>query len=107
MMYLAKYPPSERRAIQVHRFYLSAEMKRQASVGETLCSWESGVGCKWRRDKMRRDHEQQIKEIERHKYFLSERCGYDIGWEAAATDWITNYAGSWREWWEEQAEAGA
>lgn len=33
----------------------------------------------------------EMREIERHKYFLSERAGYDIGFEAAASDWIERY----------------
>ena len=33
-------------------------------------------------------------EIERHKYFLSEKAGYDVGWEFAAQDWMSNHAGS-------------
>lgn len=29
----------------------------------------------------------EIAEIERHKYFLSEKRGYDVGWEYAEQDW--------------------
>lgn len=32
-----------------------------------------------------------IAEIERHKYFLSEKAGYDVGWEFAEQDWRANY----------------
>lgn len=104
---LKKYWFSERRAILVHRFYRSLELKREASLEETVRSWESGICIVWRRDKMRRDGQEQLKEIERHKYFLSQRLGYDVGWEVAAKDWIENHAAAWREWWEEQPESGA
>ena len=30
---------------------------------------------------------QEASEIERHKYFLSEKAGRDVGWEHAARDW--------------------
>ena len=30
---------------------------------------------------------EEVAEIERHKYFLSENAGYDVGWEAAEKDW--------------------
>jgi hypothetical protein len=39
----------------------------------------------------------EIQEIERHKYFLSEKAGFDVGWEAAETDWETHFAEQWRE----------
>lgn len=35
-------------------------------------------------------------EIDRHKYFLSEACGHDVGFEAAARDWITRHADEFR-----------
>ena len=38
----------------------------------------------------------EIAEIERHKYFLSERAGYDVGWEYAQEDWNRHYAEKWR-----------
>ena len=31
-------------------------------------------------------------EIEKHKYFLSEKAGYDVGWETAEQDWMSNHA---------------
>lgn len=104
---LKKYWPSERRAVLVHRFYLSLELKREATLEETVRSWESGICLAWRRDKMRRDGQEQLKEIEKHKYFLSQRLGHDAGWEAAARDWIEHHAAAWREWWEEQPNSGA
>ena len=100
-----KYWPSERRAMLVHRFYLSTRLRRQASVEETVGSWEGGIARAWRRKKMRRDTQRQIREIERHKYFLSQRRGEDIGWEAAAADWVKHHAGRWRDWWEQQPES--
>ena len=91
----------------VHRFYLSLSLKREATVEETIKSWESGACVPWRRDKMRRDGQEQLKQIERHKYLVSQRLGRDIGWEEAARDWIDHHAGTWRGWWEEQPESGA
>jgi hypothetical protein len=38
----------------------------------------------------------EIVEIERHKYFLSQKMGYDVGWEAAASDWEQSYGRQWR-----------
>ena len=104
---LGKYWLSERRAILAHRFSLSLELKRDATVEETLKSWESGVCTAWRRRKMRLDGQEQLRQIERHKYLVSQKLGYDIGWEAAAQDWIDHHAATWRAWWETQPESGA
>ncbi len=35
---------------------------------------------------------EEIAEIERHKYFLSEKAGYDVGWEFAEDDWRANFS---------------
>ena len=40
---------------------------------------------------------EELAEIERHKYFLSEKSGYDVGWEAATEDWDRNFADAWRQ----------
>jgi hypothetical protein len=39
---------------------------------------------------------EEVAEIEKHKYFLSEKAGCDVGWEAAEQDWLTNYADQFR-----------
>ena len=39
---------------------------------------------------------EEVAEIERHKYFLSEKTGYDVGWEAAEQDWEAKYAAEFR-----------
>jgi hypothetical protein len=36
-----------------------------------------------------------IEEINRHKWLESEIAGYDIGFEAAAEDWLKNHAEVW------------
>ena len=104
---LARYWPSERRAILAHRFYLGLEGECRISVEFAIQSWESGPSREWRADKARRDGKQQKREIERHKYLLSQEIGHDVGWDAAAEDWVIRHAAAWRVWWEEQPDAGA
>ena len=36
-----------------------------------------------------------IAEINRHKWLESEIAGYDIGFEAAAEDWLKKHADAW------------
>lgn len=37
--------------------------------------------------------QQEIAEIEQHKYFMSEKAGYDVGWECAEQDWRERFVG--------------
>lgn len=36
-----------------------------------------------------------IEEINRHKWFESQKVGYDIGFEKAAEDWIKRFSAEW------------
>jgi len=38
----------------------------------------------------------EVAEIERHKYFLSEKSGQDVGWDTAEDDWEREHAAQWR-----------
>jgi hypothetical protein len=39
----------------------------------------------------------EYKAIEVHKYYLSEKAGYDVGMEFAIADWLKNHAVEWRK----------
>ena len=39
--------------------------------------------------------ERVLNEINQHKWFESEKVGYDIGFEKAAEDWINRYSQTW------------
>ena len=39
----------------------------------------------------------EVREIERHKYFMSIERGHEVGFEEAAQDWLDHYAQEWRE----------
>jgi len=39
----------------------------------------------------------EVQQIDRHKYFMSLECGYDVGFAAAKRDWIEHHAQAWRE----------
>ena len=41
--------------------------------------------------------EAEQREIERHKWLLSERCGCDVGLQCATEDWLKNHAAQWRQ----------
>ncbi|MFZ5500888.1 MAG: DUF4032 domain-containing protein [Candidatus Micrarchaeota archaeon] len=70
-------------------------------------SWEKNHARPWRETKIRADLEAQLCEIEKHKYYLSEKMGHDVGWEYAIRDWMHAHASGWRQWWEDRPESGA
>ncbi len=38
----------------------------------------------------------EMRAIDVHKYYLSEKAGYDVGLECAIRDWLAHYAARWR-----------
>jgi len=46
-------------------------------------------------------------EIMRHKWFLSERAGYDVGYFFAMYDWIANHRAEWRKFWRKENTTGS
>ena len=34
---------------------------------------------------------EQVTEVERHKYFMSEKAGHDVGWDFAESDWRIHF----------------
>jgi hypothetical protein len=40
---------------------------------------------------------QIVKEIEKHKWFESEKAGRDIGGNRAALDWLKNHYEEWKK----------
>ena len=40
---------------------------------------------------------EEVSEIEKHKYFLSEKAGHDVGWEFAEQDWESKFAEQFRQ----------
>jgi predicted transcriptional regulator len=41
--------------------------------------------------------EEELQAIDTHKYFLSQKMGYDVGIEYAVRDWIQNQSKKWRQ----------
>jgi hypothetical protein len=41
--------------------------------------------------------EAELRAINRHKYYLSQQQGEDIGFQVAAADWFTNYSEAWHQ----------
>jgi len=58
-----------------------------------LCE-KSGNAAVKKEEKISKD---ERREIELHKYYLSMKAGYDVGWEFAHDDWLKNFAKKHRE----------
>lgn len=104
---LHSFPPSERRAILVHKYFLGIENGSDPGLAHAVASWERKHARAWRETKMESDFQAQLCEIEKHRHYLSEGAGHDVGWEFALRDWMREHAHGWREWWEQQRESGA
>ena len=44
-----------------------------------------------------REFQAERDEILRHKWYESEKAGYDVGFEYALTDWIIKHRAEWRK----------
>ena len=39
--------------------------------------------------------EEEMQEIEVHRYYLSEKAGHDVGLECSIADWVVNHSKNW------------
>lgn len=46
-------------------------------------------------------------EIERHKWYESEKVGYDVGYEFALVDWCMKHKSDWRLYYMQQLTVSA
>lgn len=49
-----------------------------------------------RQSSLFQEFEAEREEILRHKWLLSERAGCDVGFDAAAYDWIAKHRSGWK-----------
>ncbi len=103
---LSVYRPSERRAILDHKYYLGIELGYDPSLCEVIRSWEENYACEWRRKKMRRDAEVQVKEIQRCKDELSRQWGRSVEFTEAIRVWLDEHEAEWRRRWESSPCSG-
>ncbi len=87
--------PEEIAAIETHKYYLSKEEGRDVGMAYAIAHWLVHHAARWRHEQLRKDIEDQWKEIEKHKWIESQKAGTDLG-STAAMDWIQKYAAEWR-----------
>jgi phosphotransferase system HPr-like phosphotransfer protein len=89
--------PSELRAIEIHKYYLSEREGREISLEEAMFDFLDNYETDFLCQKQIEDNRAQNQEIQRYKWIESEKEGHDIGSTKAAMEWIEKYGGIWRE----------
>jgi phosphotransferase system HPr-like phosphotransfer protein len=88
--------PSELRAIEDHKHYLSQKEGREVQLEEAIVDFLIDYEADFLKRKQSEDVAQQNDEIMKYKWIESEKEGHDIGTEAAAMEWIEKYGSIWR-----------
>jgi phosphotransferase system HPr-like phosphotransfer protein len=89
--------PSELKAIEKHKWYLSEQQGKEVSFEEALTDFLDNYEADWMREKQCIDCKEQTDQILKYKWIRSEQEGHDIGKNAASEEWIMKYAHIWRE----------
>ena len=89
--------PSELRAIEVHKYYLSEKEGREVSFEEAMIDFIDNYEADFLSKKQVEDNQEQNQEILKYRWIESEKEGHDIGKQKAALDWIEQYGCIWRE----------
>jgi len=88
-------------AIKVHKYYLSEKAGYDVGMDRAIADWLKNHAAAWRRERLKRDLREQIKEIEKYKWIESEKAGRDLG-DQAIIEWVQKHAAQWRMCREEQ-----
>jgi phosphotransferase system HPr (HPr) family protein len=88
--------PAELKAVLEHKSNMERASGREIELEEAIEDFVKNCELAWLAEKQRQDNAEQIREIEKHKYFRSKEEGYDIGRARAAMEWCTKYAPIWR-----------
>jgi len=83
-------------AIAKHHDEMVAKLHRNVTLQEAIEDFLVNCRLVWEREKLLKENEEQMREIERHKWIESEKAGYDIGEHRAVEDWMQKCAHIWR-----------
>lgn len=88
--------PAELHAILEHQRAMSQAQGLEVSLEDAIENFMGHCRESWLRNKQHHDLDDQIHEIEKHKYFRSMEEKHDIGKKTAAEEWCAKYAHLWR-----------
>ena len=89
----------ERRAVEVHKWYLSQRAGCDVGWGAALEDWKRNYQADWRKNQRIRqltDNTAQAKEIQDYVWYRSQEAGADMSRDAQE-EWVRLYAAQWRE----------
>ena len=86
----------ERRKIALHKYYLSLKAGKDVGWDCACRDWMDNYSKKWKHYKMKKESQEEIMEILKHKWLESEKAGHDMG-DDAVLDWVLKYASEWRD----------
>ncbi len=89
--------PSELKAIEIHKYYLSEKEGREVPLEEAIVDFLINYETDFLRLKQVEDLQEQNHEILKYKWIESEKEGHDIGTQRAAEEWIRKYGSLWRK----------
>lgn len=88
--------PAELHAILEHQRSMSLAQGMEISIEQAIDDFMQHCHEAWLREKQHDDIVNQIREIEKHKYFRSIEEKHDIGKRLASEEWCAKYAHFWR-----------
>ena len=89
----------ERRAVEVHKWYLSQQAGRDVGWDYAYQDWKRSYQAEWRSEVRRQQLQSnaaQAREIRDYVWIRSEQAGMNLG-SQAAEEWVSLYASRWRE----------
>ena len=89
--------PSELKAVEEHKWYLSERAGREVSICEAIEDFREHYRRRWLEVKFLDESREQVDEIVRYRWCRSEGEGHDIGKECATIEWIEHFAAIWRQ----------
>ena len=83
--------------VLLHQGLMREKLKKEVSVLQALRDFKTNQQMIERKVKLQKELLDQREEILKHKWYMSERVGYDVGTTTAALDWVScGYAEQWR-----------
>lgn len=92
----ANITPSVLKAVESHKKELSKKLNRIVLFDEALKDFLANCYEEFKREKIKKDNQDQLKEIDRHKWIESEKAQKDL-FPNAMNDWVIKFAKQWRK----------
>lgn len=89
-----EYMLIQSKEMRLYRRILEERKHSEVTSNEACCEWVALFASKF--------HDAFEKEINDHKWYESEKVGYDIGFEKAFFDWVEKFEASFVDEWHKE-----